>query len=342
MLSNETRRSPAYIFMNDPRSNGGLEEFAVQMAVTPELAQYWLDNFNNRNYRKLKPHRSGFYAQEMREGRWSIVTTAIGFQRDGELVNGQNRLKALILSKTTQRFWIIFGMNNEAAANPAEDTGQKRDVREHLSKIGYKHSNLVAAMARTLWRIRLGGGEQWSLGMGLSETSIIEIVDNNPSIQDVAILGLPARATMNGSTYCAWLWLAMWENPKLAYQCHRIFCDLEEAFTSHPFVKLRETMIKSRAENKTKGSMREWLLMQYLFSAWDKAKNDMAIKRLLPIRKIVICDKADEALQSLTSSRPDTHPVLSVRIEAQPAVVVDLSTLAEPDDQPFVVVAQSR
>lgn len=74
-------------------------------AITPAIAQAYL--------RTLKFPQPGDYtlvfqhAEEMRNGTWEPLSHALGFARDGRLINGRSYLYAVILSGTTQMFGIV-------------------------------------------------------------------------------------------------------------------------------------------------------------------------------------------------------------------------------------------
>jgi hypothetical protein len=76
--------------------------------VTPELAVKWLER-NTKN-RDLRNDTVLKYSSDMKAGRWYISTDAIGFDTDDVCVNGQHRLWAILDSGTTQRMFVVFGL----------------------------------------------------------------------------------------------------------------------------------------------------------------------------------------------------------------------------------------
>jgi hypothetical protein len=64
--------------------------------VTPELAARWLkNNFRNRSVRE---DVVSAYARDMANGRWVYTHQGIAFNDRDELIDGQHRLHAVILS----------------------------------------------------------------------------------------------------------------------------------------------------------------------------------------------------------------------------------------------------
>lgn len=62
--------------------------------VTPDLAREWLEN--SRRNRKLSQRRIDLYASAMQRGDWLPNDQGISFNEQGQLMNGQHRLNAVI------------------------------------------------------------------------------------------------------------------------------------------------------------------------------------------------------------------------------------------------------
>lgn len=99
--------------------------------VTPDMAQEWLDT-RLPNERLLRLGRAEGMARDMRDGRWYFTGDPLRFD-DGHLVDGQHRLRAVVLSGTTQHFTVV---NVPAEAQHVIDTGAKRTVIDTVRKRG--------------------------------------------------------------------------------------------------------------------------------------------------------------------------------------------------------------
>ena len=66
------------------------------MTISPSMAETFLKN--NQNNRVKSNHQIRNYAREMKLGRWSLTAEPIMVTTDGELINGQHRLEAVIVS----------------------------------------------------------------------------------------------------------------------------------------------------------------------------------------------------------------------------------------------------
>jgi hypothetical protein len=116
--------------------------YSVEM-IGPSEAVAYLGRNTDRN-RRLRPHLAAVYAKDMTEGNWRLSNDAICFDRNDILINGQHRLKAVVLSGTRQQFFVIRGM--DPLAFEYIDIGPSRTVADVLTIKGQKNANAVAAI----------------------------------------------------------------------------------------------------------------------------------------------------------------------------------------------------
>ena len=67
--------------------------------ISPEEAARFLEK--NTNNRALTEQQVRYYAQQMKAGEWTYDGQPIRFAEDGQLLDGQHRLTALVESNTT-------------------------------------------------------------------------------------------------------------------------------------------------------------------------------------------------------------------------------------------------
>ena len=80
--------------------------------VSPETAaQYLLLNKCNR---PLKRGAIAEWADEMRKGEWKETHQGIAFDTDGNLIDGQNRLSAVVEAKVTVRMLVTYNLDPSA------------------------------------------------------------------------------------------------------------------------------------------------------------------------------------------------------------------------------------
>lgn len=76
--------------------------------VTPQLAAEFLEK--NANNRSLSNAVVEHYAMQMRSGKWIANGETIKFGSNGELVDGQHRLQAIIQSGVTVTMVVVTGV----------------------------------------------------------------------------------------------------------------------------------------------------------------------------------------------------------------------------------------
>lgn len=96
--------------------------------VTYDLAKHWLDHHNTNN-RPFKDAAIKKYAAQMEREEWSL--SRIAFYADGTLMDGQNRLAAVVMSQTNQWFDVLVGASRKEGITI--DTGVKRSISDALS-----------------------------------------------------------------------------------------------------------------------------------------------------------------------------------------------------------------
>ena len=113
-----------YVYNNPQTTRNPVE-------ITPEMAQDILDHHNENN-RKLRGNHVDKLAIEMRKGNWRLSNDNICFDVNGNLINGQHRLKAVVCSGVTIKAFITYGLPKESFN--VMDTPQNRneiDVIKH-------------------------------------------------------------------------------------------------------------------------------------------------------------------------------------------------------------------
>lgn len=104
--------------------------------ITPEVAQYILENLNIGN-RPLKKERIKDYAADMMKGNWSLTNATLAFGADGYLKDGQNRLTACVRSNKPFMTHAIFGIDPKSFVHM--DIGAKRSHGDVFHIIGAKY-----------------------------------------------------------------------------------------------------------------------------------------------------------------------------------------------------------
>lgn len=116
--------------------------------ITPELAEFYL-GFNTKN-RRLREARSKDHAREMLAGGWIPENPdPIMFALDGTLVNGQHRLRAIVIAGQPQSMLVLRGVGNQVL--DTLDTGRARTFKDTLRMEGYSNYQELASILKRVW-----------------------------------------------------------------------------------------------------------------------------------------------------------------------------------------------
>lgn len=114
------------------------------MKVTPAMAQeFLLKNLSNRPIRK---DRVANWLDQMRKGKWTVNNDGICFDWDGNLLNGQHRLTAVVQYGKPVDMLVLTGLHPDSFANM--DNGLMRAAGDALNIAGIDNSNAKAAIIR--------------------------------------------------------------------------------------------------------------------------------------------------------------------------------------------------
>lgn len=135
--------------------------------VTPELAEQWLEaNQDNRSIRLMHVRT---LAREMTEQRWRASHQGIAFSDHGRLIDGQHRLKAIVMSDVPAMLTVFIGFPDEmfgaldrgARRKHADDIGEDRRLIEPaawLTRLLHRADSLPPSTeeVRTVFRVYQG------------------------------------------------------------------------------------------------------------------------------------------------------------------------------------------
>lgn len=129
-----------------------------QVEVTPALAASWLMlNDGNRNPSKAKIRR---FTAAIRAGKWAINGETIKFSSTGCLLDGQSRLRAIVMAGVPAVLEIRGGLPQ--IAQKSMDIGEARKGTHTLEMMGEKYPNILSPALRWIFR--------WENGSLMSRT----------------------------------------------------------------------------------------------------------------------------------------------------------------------------
>jgi hypothetical protein len=148
--------------------------------ITPEMAVAWLDtNLNNRNINKRIVDR---YVADMLSGTWKENAETIKIGVSGNLIDGQHRLAACIMSGVS--FTTLVAMDVEDEVFPTIDSGRPRSVSDVLGIMKETDTRSLAAALSILGRYETG-----SLGSQVKRSSQVTLdqLARHPGIRESVI-----------------------------------------------------------------------------------------------------------------------------------------------------------
>lgn len=180
--------------------------FSIE-TVTVAKANQWLDK--NVANRRPAPAVIRDYARAMARCEWVINGETIKFDQDGNLLDGQHRLAAVLQANKPVRMSICRGLERETFTTL--DTGKRRGGGDIVSLRGWKYAGPIANAARCLFYYKT---DHWTDGKPMrfprvSNTQLNNLLDLTPELEAAAIEAHTADHTFDaltpGNRTLAWL-----------------------------------------------------------------------------------------------------------------------------------------
>lgn len=120
--------------------------------ITPAIAADYLRH--NAVNRPLNHKNVEFYARQMVEGKWMLNGESIVFDNEGNLMDGQTRLNAVIKADTGVEFVVVRGVTSKCFTS--FDQGRNRLLSDIFSIAGINNASTVSAIVNRYYGIHLG------------------------------------------------------------------------------------------------------------------------------------------------------------------------------------------
>ena len=121
--------------------------------ITPEIAQEMIDKSNiafenmEAKQRKIREDVVDIYATDMKEGKWDEENCeTIKISKEGAIIDGQHRLRAIISSNIPVCFYVAEGL--PISTIKTVDVGLNRSLESTLQILGKEYENGAAAIVR--------------------------------------------------------------------------------------------------------------------------------------------------------------------------------------------------
>ena len=158
----------------------------TKVLITPSMAREWLER-NNGN-RPIRNTKIVQYSQDMKAGRWMLTHQGIAFNGDGRLLDGQNRLHAIVRAGVPVEMMVCRGVPTNTFYSM--DTGPNRNGSDVLviHGLGVRVSRIIAAAVPFCIAYERGVIPTRCLPIqsGGRNRQILDFVDQHPDIKHSA------------------------------------------------------------------------------------------------------------------------------------------------------------
>lgn len=123
------------------------------MRMTPPLAKQWLDKNTVINRNPSDKHIDRF-CKIIRYHLMCPASCLFHVSKSGHLLNGQNRLKAVVKTGITIYIWVLFDLADDVYN--VTDTDELKRSLQHLLPKGTASKSNLQGIANALWNIKYG------------------------------------------------------------------------------------------------------------------------------------------------------------------------------------------
>lgn len=211
------------------------KSICTQIKFSPELAKKALDFHTDEKNRRHYERLSDRYAGAMERGEWQYNGESIKFTKEGKLIDGQHRLRAILKSNATIPLMVVLDLQPEAFHTI--DTGRARSASDILAIRGERNCVLLAASLRLLgcYRFHSLEREQW---YRIDHTRLLTLLDEEPNI----------RKSVNPCHNGRFEYTQKLLRPRVAIFCHYLFSTIDPDLTEHFYNKLADGLQLKRHE----------------------------------------------------------------------------------------------
>jgi len=210
--------------------------------VTPRMCSDWLDlNKNNRNFKTTKIAQ---FARSMVQGDWEINGEALKFDTTGNVLDGQNRMKACLHANTSFKTFVITGLPRKVF--DTLDTGVIRTPTDILAI--NKEKNITTLSSALRYVGAYGQGTMLNVtSFTLKETE--RLLENNPELRDCVAKTIKTRVKwLSGGITSACWHLAAQKHPEKADEFFTSLLKGTNLTDGSPILVIRNKFIEYQAD----------------------------------------------------------------------------------------------
>lgn len=245
--------------------------------VTPSDAKKWLA-LNVEHNRRPKSSRIPSYARDMLAGNWHFTGETIKFDTNGNLIDGQNRLMAVIMADVSVLFDVAYNVPPESML--VMDTGSARTFGDTLAITHSIHRNAIASVVRwaMLWETGryTGSGSPSPTHAEMMHRYKQEMEAFDTASQrgvDVQKQGLASVRPVGTAFY-----LFAKIDQEQAHVFFDRFVSGTQLVDDHPVLSLRKRLIKDR------GQLKAPFVLGLCVRAWNAFREDRLLPQIIVVK----------------------------------------------------------
>ena len=254
---------------------------ATIQTITPREAEMMLAR--NTINRRLDPKRAREMARDMRNGNWKLNGDAIRFSRTGELLDGQHRLTACVLSG--QPFTTLVIRNLEADTQLTMDTGKKRTMADALTLHGETNPVLLASVVKAVYVTHMLGLEAYvSTSLRPTNLELDGFLKETPQLRVIAQAAQAFRSQSKGllspGMFAALWWTFAHKDNTAAEEFFGKLASGAGLTENDPILVLRNTLYGHRNSVQSNTASGRRTILAITVKAWNKWRAGETVKML--------------------------------------------------------------
>lgn len=233
--------------------------------MTPKLAEEILER--NTLNRPLRSGRVERYAADMKSGNWKLNGETIKITEDGQLLDGQHRLFAVMDAKITVEMMVVEGL--DASVMPTIDTGAARTFGDVLGIGGGKNTTMAASVYRWLaWSASGDKAPGGPSGLTITHSELMKVAEQHTDVpaRVSEIASSKAKRIIAPSILAFVYTLAHRIDPAKAGAFIELLGSGANMDAKHPIFQLRERMLQNAA---AKAKLRPIDVCALAIKAWN-------------------------------------------------------------------------
>lgn len=217
--------------------------------LSPERAAQLLEH--NTHNRPVAQRHVDRIARQIADGHWRFNGDTIKVSDDGEVLDGQHRLWAVVETQTAIETIVVYGIAREAFAT-IDTVRKQRSGGDTLSLVGVdRYRNMISEALKWLLRYRGNFIEDFRAPIHKIENSDIEVAyAENKSISKAVEKAMKCRGLGSTSLIAFVYYIAANRNEELADRMMDTLVDPSSVNLNDPFFRLRSYFTGERLKQK--------------------------------------------------------------------------------------------